>query len=291
MHFAVEFVDKLLPELAGDCVVAAYRFRHAHGRLPRLLSPQSFTEKVTYRMLFDRRSLLAQFADKYAVRDYVAARLGEEVLPRLHHVTTDPADLPFDALPPRFVVKPTHGSNWVRAVTDAPRLDRAELVATCRAWLAQSYDRVWRERIYRTVVPRIIVEEYIDDGTGDLPIDYKFFVFDGRVALVQVVSERSTGKKQTLYDPHWRRLPVTKRGLPAADDDLPRPAHLAEMMRVAEILGEGVDFVRVDLYDACGRVLFGEMTATPSAGLDGFDPPSFDAELGRLWTMPRRLRD
>ena len=40
------------------------------------------------------------------------------------------------------------------------------------------------------------------------------------------------------------------------------------MIEIAERLGEGVDFVRVDLYDVDGRVVFGELTNYPAGGTD-----------------------
>ena len=67
--------------------------------------------------MFDRRPILAVMADKFAVREHVRQRVGEHLLPELLHVTTDPRTIPFDsAAGPKFVVKPTHGANWVRVV-------------------------------------------------------------------------------------------------------------------------------------------------------------------------------
>ena len=286
----LKLVGELLPAALGDVVIAAYHFHWGHGRWPRLRSPQTFSEKVVHRMLFDRRSWPARCADKYAVRDYVAERLGPEALTKLYHMTQEPSDIPFAALPQRFVVKPTHGSSWVRLVTDAARLDRAELVAECRAWLGQSYYALYRERFYRSIVPRILVEEFLDDGTGETPADYKFFVFDGKVGLVQVNTGRFGAHRRTLFDRDGRRLAATLEDVPA-DPAARLPARAAELVAAAERLGKGVDFVRVDLYDIGGRTVFGELTMPPLAGITAFEPPSFDVELGRLWTMPRRLRD
>jgi hypothetical protein len=56
------------------------------------------------------------------------------------------------------------------------------------------------------------------------------------------------------------------------------------MLEIAERLAAGVDYVRVDLYDVAGRVMFGELTTYPAAGLRGFEPASVDEELGRWWT-------
>ena len=56
------------------------------------------------------------------------------------------------------------------------------------------------------------------------------------------------------------------------------------MIDVAETLGEGFEFVRVDLYQPNGEeIIFGEMTLAPTAGLIPFDPLEFDFILGYYW--------
>ncbi len=66
--------------------------------------------------------------------------------------------------------------------------------------------------------------------------------------------------------------------------DIPRPRHLDEMIAVAQALSEEFDFVRVDLFDAKGRVVAGELTFTPVIGQLDFRPKSWDSHLGRLWS-------
>ncbi len=75
-----------------------------------------------------------------------------------------------------------------------------------------------------------------------------------------------------------------------ADPPRPMPARLREMIAVAESLGDGTDFVRVDLYLLPDRIVFGELTSYPAGGDSPFEPPSFDVEFGRHWTVPRRYR-
>ena len=58
------------------------------------------------------------------------------------------------------------------------------------------------------------------------------------------------------------------------------------MLEIAEALGAGVDFVRVDLYCLERRVVFGELTNYPLAGRAAFEPAEFDRWLGGWWTLP-----
>ena len=64
----------------------------------------TFNEKVLHRLLFDRRALLTQVANNAAMRSYVEARLGPQILPTLY-LTTRPWTIPFDELPNKFVAR------------------------------------------------------------------------------------------------------------------------------------------------------------------------------------------
>src|ERR1700758_2245385 len=62
-----------------------------------------------------------------------------------------------------------------------------------------------------------------------------------------------------------------------------QPTHLVEMIKSAEILADGWDFIRVDFYDTPQRFYFGELTLAPNAGHATFFPEEFDSYLGSLW--------
>jgi hypothetical protein len=130
-----ERVRKALP----SWLILIRRYRKAHGVFPNLIRPATFNEKTLYRILFDRRLVLTRVADKAAVRSYVEARLGPQVLRTLYCLTIHPDTIPFDQLPDRFVVKPTHGCGWVQIVSDKSALNRGALIALCARWLNQSY--------------------------------------------------------------------------------------------------------------------------------------------------------
>jgi TupA-like ATPgrasp len=265
------------------------RHRHSHGEFPNLISPSTFNEKLLYRILFDRRAMLTQLADKVAVRSYVTSRLGQQILPKLYHLTTRPDSIPFAQLPDKFVVKATHGSGWVQIVTDKRALDCDALIETCTGWLKQSYYQLTREWVYKDIEPHIIVEEFIDDGTGAAPTDYKLFVFDGVVEIIQVDIDRFIDHRRRLYTPTWEKLDVSF----VYDDiksDLPPPVHLPEMLAAAGALGKDLDFIRADLYDTTERLYFGELTTTPECALGRFYPKEFDRYLGGRWKLPTRTR-
>jgi hypothetical protein len=273
--------------------------------------PRTFTDKVRYKMLRDRRPLLACFADKAAVRQYVAASIGAQFLPIAYAITAEPRDLLTLDLPDAYVVKPTHGSGAAVVVSEgaAPdttlsvdpgsweyrhvrpgALDRRHLAWLAEGWLAQLYGQgPNREWAYGQVPRQIIVEELLTGPGGGIPDDLKFFVFHGRCRYIEIDSGRFGRRTQDFFDPDWNHLPLSG-GPPWADPVPPRPAMLATMIALAERLGSETDFVRVDLYDLGDRIVFGELTSYPAGGQSPFEPIRFDAEFGAHWCVPKRYR-
>ena len=133
------------------------------------------------------------------------------------------------------------------------------------------------------------MEELLAGAGGGVPDDYKFFVFHGRV-LIRAGGHRAVRAAHAgLLPTGLEALPLSG-GPPWAVPEPRKPSRLAEMIEVAEKLGIGTDFVRVDLYDVDGRIVFGELTSYPAGGDSPFYPESFNEVFGRPWTVPRRYR-
>jgi teichuronopeptide biosynthesis TupA-like protein len=274
-------LTKWLPDIA----VVANRYRKVHGHWPRLWSPKTFTEKVARRIVFDRRPILRTFADKVAVRDYVAAILPGSLPPvyGVYGIYTLPRYMQLQD----FVLKATHGSGWVKLIHGTPNW--SELIPLCESWLNQEYYSLGREWAYKDLPRRIMVEEFIDNGTGEAPDDYKFFVFGGKVEMIQVDTGRFKDHRRNLYTRNWNKIEV-EFGYPGFLDPCSisrhnAPKRLEEMIAIAEKLSQGIDFVRVDLYETDKKVYFGEMTMTPEGGIGKFNDRAFDVVLGTNWIM------
>ena len=68
-------------------------------RLPNLKNPTTFNEKILHLKLDFRQSGAHIYADKYAVRKFVADRIGEQYLIPLIGVFADADMIDFEALP------------------------------------------------------------------------------------------------------------------------------------------------------------------------------------------------
>ena len=274
----LELRRRVAARFISDRAYVTRLYRKAFGRSPDLDHPSGFNEKILVKILGDRRPYLTLFSDKLRVREYVQRVAPFVALPALYWWSDRADALDVATLPDSFVLKPNHGSGWLRVVDDRRTVQRDELVCIAREWLASDFTIVGREWAYRDIRRAVYAEELLRGPEGDLPADYKLFVFGGKVRLIQVDRDRFARHTQVLFDEHWNAIDGTikaAQGLP-----LPAPASLAAMIAAAEALSAGVDFVRVDLYDIGGKAHFGEFTHYPNKGLSRFEPASLDQLLG-----------
>lgn len=261
--------------------IAVSRFRVSllylwrHRRLLDLDHPQTFTEHVQHRKLFGHDIRMPPLADKVRSKEIVADRIGADwIIPTLWHGTELPLRPDW---PTPFVVKARHGCNQSAFVFSADT-NWERIRHKAARWMTGDYGTWLDEWIYPHIPRGLLIEPFIGKGQR-LPVDYKFYVFAGRVEYVQVHLDRAGRHRWILLDRDWRRV-----SSPTSDADPASPDHLAEMIEAAEELGRSFDFVRVDLYEVGGHPYFGEMTFYPGSGLDPFDPVSLDRVIGAHWT-------
>ena len=142
---------------------------------------------------------------------------------------------------------------------------------------------------YKDVKHYIIIENYLGKDNGDLPEDYKFYCMNGKSKYVMVCADREIGKaaKYFYFDRNWNMMPYTKDALEDPKRVIPKPEHIDEAFDYAEKLSKDFPFVRVDLYIVDGKIYFGELTFTPSAGMDVTRMASTDRILGDQLDLKR----
>lgn len=259
-------------------------YRHVHGRPPRIWRPRSFTEKMQWRKIFDRNPAFAVLCDKIAVRDFVTARVGGELLTPLLW-TGMPDDIPFDRIAPPFALKSSHASGHVIMVGPDDIVDREAIRVRAAGWLATCHGTDHDQPGYTPVPRRLMIERTVTNEVGTAPEEVRLFVFDGRVAVINTVFvEDGQIRNGAFHKRDWTRLDwhLSRR----VDRPFPRPKRLADMIAIAERLGSGFDHVRVDIYDGGASIWIGEITVYSWSGHVVFNPAEADLALGAHWRLP-----
>lgn len=272
-----------------------YRFKMGH-RLD-LKNPQTFTEKLQWLKLYNRKPEYTKMVDKYAVKEYVANIIGDEYIIPTLGVWDKPEDIDWDSLPNQFVLKTTHGGGGGGVVIckDKTTFDKTTAISKLKESMASDIYSGLREWPYKNVPKRIIAEKFMapekSPAPKDLP-DYKFFCFNGEPKYCQVIRDRHTKETIDFYDMDWNHMPfvglnpVARNGLtPVA-----RPGNLDEMKEICRKLADSKSFVRVDLYVIDDKSYFGELTLYPASGMGAFTPSEWNGKLGDLLALPNAMR-
>lgn len=264
-------------------------------RLLHLNNPQRFTEKLEHYKIHYRNNEMQICTDKYAVRDYVAEKLGtDKYLNKLYQVCENAEDIDFEKLPSQFVIKTTDGGNGVNIVVcrNKENLNIPDTINLIKSWKTIKYEVLSREWAYEWASkgdrkPKVIIEKYLEskeneDGSID---DYKFLCYDGKFRYLWIDKNRYSNHKRGFWNEKLDFLPNTFSDHPTFEEAIPLPENINEMICVAEKLAKGFPFVRVDLYNINGSIYFGEMTFYPWSAFVTFTPDSFDYELGKFFDI------
>lgn len=259
------------------------------GYWPNIHQPRTFNEKILNRMVLENGKLFTIATDKLKSRKYVADRVGDEILPALYFNSDNAESIPLESLPDSFVIKSNFGSGQFRIIDDAATVNEQALIKDCREWLSKDY-YLHKAIIdghynfdYHQITPQIMIEKRLTGCHQDIPRDYKFYVFHGRVKYVHVDTNRFGKRSMRFFDRQWNPQEFQKGGNPLGPV-IDEPEQYNQMIEVAESLGQEFDFIRVDLYiTENNNVKFGELTPNPGAGKSPFKPKNVDNKFGELW--------
>lgn len=244
---------------------------------------------MQWRKLFDLNPLYGVLSDKLAVREFIAERVGSDLLVPLLWTGNDPDAVPFDTLEPPYVIKSSHGWKHVIIVQKGEQVDIPATRDRLRSWLSYCHGAITDEPGYVPVPRRLMVERMLDRRDGKPMLERKVFVFNGRARFVQTLFSEQPLRHGAYHNREWQPL-HWYRVTPNQPELCPRPEYLEEMLTLAEQLAKGLDHLRVDFYDAGDRIWVGELTVYSFGGFGPFTPDEADELLGSYWTIERPVK-
>lgn len=257
-------------------------------------NPETLGEKILWLKFntYWNNPLVKQCADKFKVRDYIEKCGLSSILNELIAVYETPEEIEWDKLPKSFALKLNIGCGFNHIVADKSKEDFASIKKEVARWIRQSKTQylAYSEMQYKDVKPYILVEKYLGNAEkGSLPVDYKFYCLNGKAKYVMLCVDRENGKHAKFYyfDRDWKKMPYSADYFADPNREIPKPASIDEAFEVAEKLSKEFPFVRTDLYIVDNKVVFGELTFTPSGGMDNGRLPETERLLGEQLVLPK----
>jgi hypothetical protein len=204
-------------------------------------------------------------------------------LPVLYAFAESPAQIAFDSLPGRYVIRPVFGRRrrGTLVIDDGLDLLTREPFSSdaVHAYLSKQRGAAGRPWLLEEVIDR-------EDGSGRLPIEYKCHTFGATVAAIQRterVDGNEGGSTTRYYRPDWGEWDdVMDRALPQGPAADP-PPFLAELIETSIRLGQLIGtYMRVDFFGSERGLVFNEFSSTPAVVRPMFSPYC-SALFGRMW--------
>lgn len=249
-------------------------------------NPKTYSEKLQWIKLYDRRDIYTRMVDKYEVKEYVSKIIGEQYMIPTLGIWDKFEDIDFDKLPDRFVLKCTHDSGGLVICKNKKEFNIKSSKKKIEKCLKRNYYYLGREWPYKNVKPRIIAEPYLEDQNGELK-DYKFFCFSGKAKMLFIASDRGVDTRFDFYDMEFNHLDFAN-GHANSEKTLECPDGFEQMKELAAQLSVDCPQVRVDFYNIDGKIYFGELTLFHFSGFVPFEPNEWDEKIGNWMQLPSK---
>lgn len=281
-HWFAWITSRSFSRIIPDRLFIQMKYYSEFSKLVNFDNPKTFSEKMQYLKLYDRKSKYIYMVDKYRVREYISNIIGDEYLIPLLGVWNKFDEINFSELPNEFVLKCNHNSGGVILCHNKDTMDFEFASRVIDESLKKNFYYYGREWPYKSIEPKVICEELLyEDNKRIGLVDYKFYCFNGEPTYCQIIQNRSKDETIDFYDMEWNRMPFNGlRNLPKSTHPMKKPANYEEMTEIARKLSKGLPFLRVDLYLVNGRVFFGELTFTPTSGFGRFYPEEWNEKIG-----------
>lgn len=268
-------------DIFGPVTMSKVYFRIVLRQKLNIQEPKTFNEKIQWYKLYycPYSKDVVTCSDKYRIRDYLLKKgLIQYAIP-LIGVWKSAAEIVWDELPERFVLKCNHGCAYNIICPNKSEVDKNKVLKQLDKWMHEDFGKFNAEIHYSLIKPLIVGEEYLGDGSSSFLIDYKLHCFNGKAKFVLICSDREGNKSNyDYYDLEWKRLDYSMTDL----KPFPCPKSFDEMIYVAEKIAEDFPFVRVDFYEINGKPVLGELTFVPAGGLDDTLTQDADIEIGNM---------
>lgn len=260
----------------------AKEFEIRNGYKPDFENPKTLSEKIWWLLKNEKIAEKTRLADKAEAKEWAKQLIGEEHITKTFGVWERVEDIDFNSLPEKFVIKATHGCRMNITVTNKKVFLENYLEKTKKCadkWLKTNYYYYHGELQYKGIKPRILAEEYTENKDNKKRTDFQIHCFNGEPLYIEHNHFENGTCDCLFYDTDCKKTDfyIAKE---KKEIELKKPDNLELMLNMARKLSKDFKYARVDLRDCKDRIVFGEITFSPMAGVLCFTPREYNLKLG-----------
>ncbi len=279
-----------------DKIAIKRKFRKVFGYSLDLEHPKTFTEKLQWLKLHNRKPWYTECADKMTVRNYLLRILGtDKYLIPLYFATEDYREIKSENLPDiPCVIKCSHDNNSYKIIKDKEKEDWNKLQKYYKQRL-NAISLFWsnREWPYKNIKKRyFMVEAFLQSKGGLYKLqEYKFHCFNGELKIIDLYEIGEEGFKRARvlnesFEPYSENYSMGYKKI-LKNINLPLKSTRKEMLEIVSKLAKEFEYqIRIDIYHVDGKLYIGELTFFDGAGFDSITPNEFNRELGDMLKLP-----
>ena len=217
-----------------------------------------------------RRRYVASLVNKGVMHEYATAH--GIPLPHRYAEVKDINALDCSALPDRVVIKPSNSADSDCVMLFSGGVEMFSGTPVSQEERKEFVETVFSSGRFLNSRTKIIAEEFIQDYNPKyhIPRDFKVYVAGGSAHLIQVI-DRNGPKHlwtQRCYLRDWTPFEDAFKTNYKVGEIIPKPPRLQELIDVSDYIAADIScFMRLDFFISSSRVVFGEFTSYPSAGV------------------------
>jgi len=272
-------LDFILPETQlGDKIYSYINFIINHkGRFPKnqvLFNDYMFNLKTSSEIINPLRVFIT---DKEFGKFYIKSVVGDKYNVPTYKVLNSQDEVDNYTFPSECVIKPTHMSGKVILKKKNDTVDTNRV----KKWFSMNFYNRSRERNYKDLIPKVIVEEMVF-GEKNLS-DLKFFCFKGEVKLIQIDHDRYINHTLSLYDINWKRQSYSIT-FEQYRQNIEKPENFENIIEVVNKLALNLEleFIRIDTYANNEKFYIGELTNLHGNAAEIFYPKSGELDASKI---------
>lgn len=270
------------------------KYKDKFGVDINLDKPETFYEKLLYLKLNHLENNPELLVDKVIVKDYLTGKGYSHIIPKKidSFRTFKEFKKNYKNIVnknSRFVIKLNHTSgdvfifnNGILLSKIGEKVPRRYVFACLKHRLKFSYYFVGLEKVYKNIVPQILIEEYMASLDTKGLDEYKFFVNKGQIKMINVVYGRQNGSllKEAFTDEKLRKLNARQDQNMLEQNEIKKPKCFDNMVKFCKDTVKDRLLIRVDLMTDGDNYYFCEFTFFDCGGFNHFLPEETNYEIG-----------